>query len=258
MAQVSGIYDNPWAYELACSFRDVPSEVDVLLGWYVERYGGLPGSVLELAAGPAEHAREFDRRGIKATALDLNPAMCAYAASKAAGLEVVQADMTAFDLGQTYDLIITMLDSTAHLMTLDAFVAHLDRAAAHLAPCGLYILEQSHPADRLTDAKRSSSSWSFEDGSVVWGEPDDVMDPITQIVEDHVTITVTRDGETRVVSGVVPYRLWTATEVLAAVRLSGSLEIVAQYGDFADLPITDREAWRMITVFKAQAQPGIG
>jgi len=71
---VSGIYDEPWAYELACSFRDVPGEVDVLLGWYVEHYGGLPGSMLELAAGPAKHAREFDRRGIKATALDLNPA----------------------------------------------------------------------------------------------------------------------------------------------------------------------------------------
>src|SRR6266576_2840214 len=87
MSRVTGIYDEPWAYELACSFRDVPGEVDVLLGWYVEQYGGLPSSVLELAAGPAEHSREFDRRGIKATALDLNPAMCAYAASKAAGLE---------------------------------------------------------------------------------------------------------------------------------------------------------------------------
>jgi SAM-dependent methyltransferase len=246
---VSGIYDEPWAYELACSFRDVPGEVDVLLGWYVEHYGGLPGSILELAAGPAEHAREFDRRGIKAAALDLNPAMCAYAASKGPGLEVVQADMTDFDLGRPFDLVITMLDSTAHLMTLDAFVAHLDRAAAHLGPCGLYILEQSHPADRLTDAKRSTSSWTVEGGSVVWGEPDDVMDPITQIVEDHVTITATRDGVTRVVSGVVPYRLWTATEVLAAVRLSGRLQIVAQYGDFDQVSITDPDAWRMITIF---------
>jgi len=50
------------------------------------------------------------------------------------------------------------------------------------------------------------------------------MDPITQIVEDHVTITATRDGVTRVVQRVVPYRLWTATEVLAAVRLSGRLQ----------------------------------
>jgi len=160
---VSGIYDEPWAYELACSFRDVPGEVGVLLGWYARHTDQeRPASVLELAAGPAEHAREFLRRGIAATALDLNPAMCAYAAAKAPDLDVVQADMTAFDLGREFDLVVTALDSTAHLMTLDAFVAHLDRAARIWRRGGLYILEQSHPADRLLDVKRSSSSWSFE------------------------------------------------------------------------------------------------
>ncbi|WP_241684182.1 hypothetical protein [Actinomadura sp. J1-007] len=39
---------------------------------------------------------------------------------------------------------------------------------------------------------------------------------------------------------VVPYRFWSATELAAAVRLSGSLEIVAQYGDFADVPLSAR------------------
>jgi len=253
---VSGIYDEPWAYELACGFRDIPSEVDVLLGWYERHRGGRPSSVLELAAGPAEHSREFARRGIPATALDLNAAMCAYAAEQAAGLpvEVVHADMTDFELGRRFDLVVTMLDSTAHLMTLDAFVAHLDRAAAHLADGGLYVLEMSHPADRLTDAKRSTTSWPFKTGpltgTVIWGEPDDLMDPITQITDDHVTITVTQDGVTRVISGVVPYRFWTATEVTAAVRLSGALRIVRQYGDFASVEITDPEAWRMITIFQ--------
>ena len=111
--------------------------------------------MLELAAGPAEHAREFARRGLAATALDLNPEMCAYAAREAARagveVEVVRDDMTRFDLGRRFDLVVTMLDSTSHLMTLDAFVAHLRRVAAHLSPGGLYIVEMSHPRDRLGD-----------------------------------------------------------------------------------------------------------
>ena len=263
---MSGIYDNPWAYELACDFRDIPDEVDALLGWCA-RHRARPEQVrdvLELAAGPAEHAREFARRGIAATALDLSPAMCRYAAeqAKVAGieLEVVEADMTAFDLGRRFDLVVTMLDSTAHLMTLDAFVAHLDRAAAHLADGGLYILEMSHPADRLTEDQRVSTSWTFDQGdvhgAVRWGEPEDKLDPITQIVEDHVTITVTRDGETQVIRGVVPYRFWTATELAAAVRLSGALETVAQYGDFhGDIPLSAPEAWRMITIFRRTDRP---
>src|SRR5258708_31484465 len=189
----------PRADDRACDSRPVRAELAALLLWSARpQVEPQPvRNVLELAAGPAEHAREFARRGIAATALDLSPAMCRYAAeqAKVAGieLEIVEADMTAFDLGRRFDLVVTMLDSTAHLMTLDAFVAHLDRAAAHLSGGGLYILEMSHPADRLTEDQRVSASWTFEHddvrGAVRWGEPEDKLDPITQIVEDHVTIT---------------------------------------------------------------------
>ncbi|WP_329520430.1 class I SAM-dependent methyltransferase [Spirillospora sp. NBC_01491] len=260
---MTGIYDDPWAYELACSFRDVPAEVGVLLGWCARHRAGYGPvrTVLELAAGPAEHAREFARRGPAATALDLHPAMCAYAAraAKDAGveLEVVQDDMTTFALGRRFDLVVTMLDSTSHLMTLDAFTAHLDRAAAHLAPGGLYIVEMSHPRDRLGDAPSVSTDWTVERGgthaTVRWGEPSDRLDPVTQIADDHVTMTVTEDGGApRVIRDVVPYRFWTATELAAAVRLSGALEPVGRYGDFADIALDDPAAWRMITVFRAR------
>ncbi|WP_242911162.1 class I SAM-dependent methyltransferase [Actinomadura terrae] len=283
---MTGIYDDPWAYELACSFREVPAEVDVLLAWCAEHRpedAGPVRTVLELAAGPAEHAREMARRGLAATALDLNPAMCAYAAAEAGragvALEVVQDDMTRFDLGRRFDLVVTMLDSTSHLMTLDAFVAHLRRVAAHLAPGGLYVVEMSHPRDRLGgDEPSVSTGWTVErDGAratVRWGEPTDRLDPITQISDDQVTMTIegdrsgTRAGDRagggsgegtggrgpRVIRDVVPYRFWTATEVDAAVRLAGGLGIVAQYGDFGAgedaVPLTGPEAWRMLTVLR--------
>lgn len=279
---MSGIYDDPWAYELACAFRDVPAEADALLGWYAEhagRLGTAPATVLELAAGPAEHARELARRGAAATALDLNPRMCAYASREAeregVELDVVEGDMTRLDLGRRFDLVVTMLDSTSHLMTLDALVAHLRGVAAHLSPGGLYVVEMSHPRDRLTDDPSVSTGWTVErDGvhaGVRWGEPGDRLDPVTQISADHVTVTITADGGTRVVRDVVPYRFWTATELAAAIRLAGGLDAVAQYGDFGAgedaVPLTDPAAWRMITVLSGQgaqdaqgagAQPGIG
>ncbi|MEU5880658.1 class I SAM-dependent methyltransferase [Spirillospora sp. NPDC047279] len=256
---MTGIYDDPWAYELACSFRDVAAEVDELTAWYGRHAGAPAGTVLELAAGPAEHAREFARRGSRATALDLNPTMCAYAAERAeqagVALDVVQADMTDFALGRRFDLVITMLDSTSHLMTLDAFVAHLDRAAGHVAGGGLYVVEMSHPKDRLTDEPSVGTAWTVDrDGvhaAVRWGEPDDRLDPVTQIADDRVTMTITGNGaEPRVIRDVVPYRFWSATEVEAAVRLSGAFEIVARYGDFGDVALTDPAAWRMITLLR--------
>lgn len=257
------IYDDPAAYELACGFRDVPDEVDQLLAWSDE-HGRPARTVLELAAGPAEHAREFARRGLAATALDLSPAMCAYAKTMGPDLAVVQADMTTFRLAERFDLIVTMLDSTAHLHGLDPMVAHFTRAAEHLAEGGVYILEMSHPGDRLSADPSTATTWTVEKddlrADVRWGSLDDTLDPLTQIVDDRVTITITgppaRPGGpavTRVVEGVVPYRFWTATELEAAVRLSGALEIVAQYGDFADVPPTDPTAWRLITVLRRPA-----
>ena len=243
------IYDHPQAYELACSFRDVSAEVDALMTW-----AGAPRDVLELAAGPAEHAREFARRGVEATALDLSPAMCAYARAHGAGLplEVVLADMTGFQLGRRFDLVVTMLDSTAHLMTLEDFVAYLGCVREHLGDEGLAVIEMSHPADRFGDTPRVSNAWSVEkDGmraQVRWGRPGDELDPITQVVQDHVTIAI-EGGE--VIEGVVPYRFWTATELTAAIRIAGGLAVQAQYGDFdPGVALGSPHAWRMITLLR--------
>jgi SAM-dependent methyltransferase len=243
------IYDHPQAYELACSFRDVSTEVDALVKW-----AGAARNVLELAAGPAEHAREFARRGVAATALDLSPAMCAYARAHGAGLplEVVQADMTGFRLGRRFDLVVTMLDSTAHLMTLEDFVAYLGCVREHVDDEGLAVIEMSHPADRLGDTPRVSNAWSVDKNGmrahVRWGQPGDDLDPITQIVQDHVTIAI--DGG-EVIQGVVPYRFWTATELTAAIRIAGGLAVQAQYGDFdPEVSLGSPHAWRMITLLR--------
>src|SRR6201985_1364812 len=104
--RVPGIYDEPEYYEAACAYRDVPAEVDALLRWSGKHHRA-PRSVLELAAGPAEHARTLARRDLEATALDLNPAMCARARDLAAAagvpLTVVQADMRDFSLPGRFD-----------------------------------------------------------------------------------------------------------------------------------------------------------
>ncbi|WP_018656581.1 class I SAM-dependent methyltransferase [Actinomadura flavalba] len=255
---MTGIYDDPWAYELACAFRDVPAEVDAVLGWCAGLGGAAPRTVLELAAGPAEHARAFARRGLTATALDLHPAMCAYAARCASddgvALEVVRDDMTTFALDRRFDVVVTMLDSTSHLMTLDAFTAHLTRAAAHLAPGGLYVLEMSHPRDRIGAEPSVATEWTVERGgvraAVRWGgEP---LDPVTQVADDRVVMTIEEPGAApRTIRDLVPYRFWSATELDAALRLCGELEKVAQYGDFGPVALDDPEAWRMITVLRA-------
>jgi len=125
---MDGLFDSVDAYEAAFSYRNLPDEVDLLLTWFSRHHGGVPGSVLELASGPGDHALEFARRGIGATALDLSAAMCALAAERAAAagpeVDVVRADMTDFRLDRRFDLAILMLDSAALLLTEEAMGAH--------------------------------------------------------------------------------------------------------------------------------------
>jgi SAM-dependent methyltransferase len=283
MAGVSGIYDEPELYQLACAYRDVPAESVALLTW-LDKYAKIVGrvrSVIELAAGPAEHARELARRGLRATALDHTPAMCAYAAAqaKAGGvdLDVVEADMRDFRLADAdgrpavFDLAITMLNSVCHLFTLDDLVNHLTAVAAHLAPGGLYIVELAHPADFFAADPRTSSEWEIDaDGAhaqVSWGGRQDRIDPLTQVTDEHMTIRATAaDGTIRTVSDVVPNRFWTLTEFTAAVRLANAnanagagapgaarpLDLVASYGDFDDTTALDAAtAWRMILILRS-------
>ena len=274
IAWVTGIYDEPELYQLACAYRDVPAEVSALLSWCGKHSqggrdrggaghdGDGPRSVLELAAGPAEHALELARRGFRASALDRSAAMCGYAAAqaKAAGLEldVVEADMREFSIEGPFDLAITMLNSLCHLFTLDDLVRHLTAVAAHLVPGGLYIAELAHPADYFAPVPRTSSEWTVERGGlraqVRWGGGQDRIDPVSQITREHMTITAHgADGATRTISDVVPNRFWTATEIAAAIRLAGGLMLAASYGDFDDMTaLDDPAAWRMILVLRRE------
>jgi len=268
IAQVTGIYDEPELYQLACAYRDVPTEAGALLAWCAAHYQGTGtgavGSVLELAAGPAEHARELARRGLRATALDRSPAMCAYAATQAkvtgVDLDVVEADMRDFQVSDRFDVAITMLNSVCHLFTLDDLVPHLNAVAAHLVTGGLYIVELAHPADFFAPVPRTSSEWTVEaDGvraQVHWGGRQDRIDPLTQVTAEHMTITATAaDGIIRTVSDVVPNRFWTLTEFTAAVRLANAagagLTLAATYGDFDESTALDAPtAWRMVIILR--------
>lgn len=280
IADVSGIYDEPDLYRLACAYRDVPDEVSALLEWCGQhgRFGAggsdpgekdngpgdkaktRVGSVLELAAGPAEHARELAARGVSAAALDLSAAMCAYAAreARAAGLtlDVYEADMRDFAVPRQFDVAIIMLNSACHLFTLDDLVANLRAVAAHVVPGGLYVIELAHPADYLSPDSRTDNTWTIEADGVVaevrWGGGKDRIDPVTQITRERMSITARyADGTVRTASDVVPNRFWTATEMTAAIRLAGGFTIAATYGDFDNSTTPeDKSAWRLILILR--------
>lgn len=248
------IFDYPHAYELAFSYRDVPHEVDALLKWH----GGGVTSVLEIAAGPGDHALEFAGRALTASTMDLNPAMCARAKERATerGLAlrgVTNADMVEFDLGERFDLVFCLIDSLAHVLELDDLVTHLASVRRHLAPDGAYVMETLHPADGFGVGEHTEIDWTVErDGvraRVRWGRGDEPMDPLTQVTQAVVTIDVHAPWGDQRIEETMAQRFWTRDEIRAAARLAG-LDVVAQYGDFDGGDLDAEKAWRMISVLR--------
>ena len=85
-------------------------------------------------------------------------------------------------------------------------------------------MELAHPADFFAPEPRTSSEWTIDahgmHAEVHWGGRGDRIDPLTQVTNEHMTITATAsDGTIRTVSDVVPNRFWTLTEFTAAVEL---------------------------------------
>jgi SAM-dependent methyltransferase len=249
---VVDIYDSAVGYEIAFSYRDIPAEVDAL----VVMAGGVPGSVLELAAGPAEHAVECARRGMRAIALDRSPAMIARAGANAAAagveVDVVAGDMREFSVAYPVDLAFCMISSISCLLTLGDLVAHFGSVRRALAPGGCYVVEGTHPTDYL-GVKSVQSGWDSARGSVAvrleWGAEGDRIDPVTQVTPVRVSLTVADGDEVATYGSVEMDRFWTRDELDAAARLAG-LRVAAWYGNFDLVPLTDPKAWRMIVVLR--------
>ncbi|MDH3889948.1 MAG: class I SAM-dependent methyltransferase [candidate division Zixibacteria bacterium] len=76
------LYDNPKYYEVAFSFRDIPSEVEFMQRC-LKRFSKIGvNSLLEIGCGHAPHAGELIRREFSYTGLDINKNMLNHARSK--------------------------------------------------------------------------------------------------------------------------------------------------------------------------------
>jgi SAM-dependent methyltransferase len=254
------IYQQARAYDVAFGFRDIPAECNTLAA-LVSRHAACPvTAMLELAAGPARHAREFARRGVTATALDLTQSMVDYALERAAHdgvhLTVLCADMCDFQLIQHFDLVTLPMDSASYLLDNAAVLRHLDCVAQHLAAGGLYVLEMSHPRDAFgtrssTSTKRTSEEYGFR-VDMQWGSEGDTFDPITQV--DEVTVKLDwsgPDGGGQVIER-ARQRRFTVNEFDALVRACGDFEILEWLGSLAaPVPFNnDPTAWRMVPVLR--------
>jgi SAM-dependent methyltransferase len=206
--------------------------------------GTPPVSFLELAAGPARHAREFARRGWRSVALDLSSDMLKYAQQGAIAegvkIETVCAGMTDFTLEHPVTLAANLLESLSHLTTNEQVVDHLRAVSRNLLPGGIFVIQSTHPRyfwhDSLGDAWTSKD----DDGTeidVLFGSKGDPYDWISQ----QWTVTVRLDirepaRPPRVVETHSNFRWYLPQELRALIDLSQAFSRTLWFGSMVVPP----------------------
>jgi SAM-dependent methyltransferase len=137
---VSPLYDeHADLYDIAFDW-DVSQEA----AWLQERMGRDCRTVLEPGCGSGRMLEALARRGLAVTGIDTSPAMVEIARRRlaAAGLpgEVVEADMTDFDLGRAFDGAICPVNTLMHLSRA-GLAAHLEAMARALVPGARYLVQ---------------------------------------------------------------------------------------------------------------------
>ena len=113
--------------------------------------------VLELGCGTGRITMALAEAGKRVTGLDLSERMLERAVKKRAGLlrearervHLIQGDMTKFDLGEKFRLVIIPFRPLQHLLEVKQHVDCLECARKHLAPGGRLVLDVFQ-----TDAER--------------------------------------------------------------------------------------------------------
>jgi predicted TPR repeat methyltransferase len=135
---------------------DITSKVD-LVRQKINQYSPNAKNLLELACGTGNIlAQLVDEYAV--TGIDLSPNMLKIAREKLPDAELHVADMTDFNLGKKFDVIICLFDSVNHLLSFEQWKALFNRAEEHLSDTGVFIMDintiakmdkfSSYPASR--------------------------------------------------------------------------------------------------------------
>jgi len=132
------------AYQRFAAFYDVvmddPGPRAARVNASIDRYRPGAASLLELGCGTGSILARLDT-GARLTGLDRSPEMLAKAAAKVPGAQLVEGDMSSFDLGRRFDVIVCVFDSVNHLLDVGSWVSLFACVHAHLAEGGLFVLD---------------------------------------------------------------------------------------------------------------------
>ena len=126
-------------YDFIYSTKDYRSESNTLAKILLSHYPGC-STVLDVGCGTAEHHR-FLAEKFRLEGIDLNEEFIGIARSKNPSGKYFVANMSHFDLGNTYDAVVCLFSSIGYVGTVENLISTLSCFKKHLGERGVLIIE---------------------------------------------------------------------------------------------------------------------
>ena len=213
--------------------------------YYRAEAGRRGGQILELGCGTGHKLIPIASDGYSCVGLDLSSDMLAEARRKAdesgVVVEWLHGDMTAFDLGRTFDFVFITANSLLHLHETDDLVSCFRSVRRHLAPGARFIFDVFNPSVRvLAEADghrrtRESLSFTDPDRGQVRVDVAETYDALAQVTRG--TWHLWTDSEPDVVVAPLEIRSIFPQELPLLISLGG-LRLVGRFGDWSGAPFS--------------------
>ena len=141
-------------------------EVDFLIEDCINEYKPETKTILEVACGTWEVARELINRKYKVTGLDINKRMLEKAEKNIPKKNLILGDMINFDLWKTFDAILCNYNSICHLLKWEQWQRFFEMSNNHLEKDWLLIFDINTIYEFENITKDFAQFYNFESDTV--------------------------------------------------------------------------------------------
>lgn len=132
----------------------------------IERYGPTASSLLELGCGTGAVLCGLSAVG-SLTGMDISPNMLDVARARLPGVQFIEGDISCFDLGRRFDVIVCTYDVLNHLAEFNRWISCFACACKHLAEDGLFIFDINTIGHLNRVAREQPQVYEFDGNTVI-------------------------------------------------------------------------------------------
>lgn len=182
-----------------------------------DKYVPTAKTLLDIACGTGAQAKYLSER-FDVTGIDISPEMLEFAKQKVPSARFEIADMTCFDLGVKFDVIVNLYGSIGFAPSFEAMCASLKCVYCHLEDKGMFILTPWSTKEEIKDGLVAKSK---KDGLSGFCR----METVRRIGDDKVQVEmhhlVANDLDVKYQKTVSTVTLFSESEYMTAIDAAG-------------------------------------